>query len=78
MALSFVNLPQLPAVHGQSEKMETAAPSNLGDSRVGAGAIPSRCERTSEDLANALRELGRAGEVVSLELRAKNFLTKRS
>jgi hypothetical protein len=31
-----------------------------------------------EDLANALRKIGRADEAISLELRAKTFRAKRS
>ena len=61
-----------------NRKSGTVVPSNLGDSRVGAGPFHPEVEKAPEDLANALGELGRVDETVSLELRAKNFRAKRS
>jgi len=37
-----------------NRKSGTAVPSNLGDSRVGAGVFHPEVEKTPEDLANAL------------------------
>jgi len=42
------------------------------------GPFHPEVEKTPEDLASALRELGRVDEAVSLKLCGKNFRAKRS
>jgi len=76
MALSFVNLPLVPMVHGQPEKAEPLYPRTLAIRERALGPLHPEVEKTPEDLANALRELGRGGEAVSLELWVKNFRAK--
>ena len=78
MALSFVNLPLVPMVHGQPEKAEPLYPRTLAIREWALGPLHPEVEKTPEDLANALRELGCTGEAVSLELRVKSFRAKRS
>jgi hypothetical protein len=78
MALSFVNLPQLPVVNGQPKKRNRCTLEPLAIREWALGPFHPEVEKTPEDLANALRELGRVDEAVSLELRAKNFRAKRS
>jgi Tetratricopeptide repeat len=77
MALSFVNLPQLPMAMA-AEKVEPLCPRTLAIREWAPGPFHPEVEGTPEALANALREQGRADEAVSLELRTKNFRAKRS
>ena len=61
-----------------TEKAEPLYPRTLAIREWALGPFHPEVEKTPEDLANALRELGRVDETVSLELRAKNFRAKRS
>lgn len=73
-----MNLAQLRVVQGQPEKAEPLYRRALAIRGRALGSSHPEVAKTLEDLANALRKLGRADEAVSLELRAKNFRPKRS
>jgi tetratricopeptide (TPR) repeat protein len=78
VALSVVNLGQLRVVQKGSRRKRnrcTVEPWRFESRRWG---VPPEFAKTLEDLANALRKVGRADEAILLELHAKTFRAKRS
>ena len=78
VALSVVKLAQLRVVQEQPEKAEPLYRRSLAIPERALGPSHPDVAKMLENLAKALRKLGCADEVVSLELRAKNFRAKRS
>jgi hypothetical protein len=77
VALSVVNLAQLRVVKGSRRKRNrcTVEPWRFENGHWG---VPPEVAKTLENLANALRKVGRADGAISLDLRAKTFCAKRS